>query len=415
MWSPVWASGSKSLTMKVGETQTLNVPSSSLPQYLKSSTFYAASPDVVDVKSYTMTSVTVVAKKAFSSPVIVCCDYTYYILSGGRYVYGGRGFFDFSITVEDIKATSISLPATLHMEPGECKSLVPTLTPPNATSAITWSSNPYYIVNVDKNGELLAQRNGTAIITATTSNGLSASCTVTVGKPDIPVRWVFMSETSCQIEPGNSHQLVATIDPSDATDKTLTWRSDNPSAVIVSSGGYITGVSDGFAKITATANNEQSAYCIVHCKSVLRLSDSEGAANLPSRANVVYIRSFLGGWNSVCLPFALEQSMLEKIEAGCRMAIVKSYSDKGVKVQVVDCVPAGKPCLIYVPESKSLHFEIDNAQLSPEPDNTGCLKGTYQMKTIGPGVYKLNSDGSSFASTKGEDAICPPYRAYMVK
>ena len=409
------ASGSKSVTMKVGETQTLNVPSSYLPQYLKSSAFYATSPDVVDVKSYTMTSVTVVAKKAFSSPVIVRCDYTYYILSGGRYVYGGRGFFDFSITVEDIRATSISLPATLQMEPGQRKKLTPTLTPSNATSAITWSSNPYSIVNVDKNGELLAQRKGTAVITATTSNGLSASCTVTVGNTDIPVEWVTMSEISYQIEPGDSHRLVASVYPSDATDKTLKWYSDNPSAVTVNSIGYITGVSDGFAKITATANNGQSAYCIVHCKSVLRLSESNGNTNLPSRANVIYIKSLLEGWNSFCVPFALEQSMLDKTESGCRIALVKSFSDKGVKVQVVAGVPAGQPCLIYVPESKSFRFEIDNAVLSPEPDNTGCLKGTYQMKTIGCGAYKLNSDGSSFAQTRGEDAICPPYRAYLVK
>ncbi len=380
--------------MKVGETQTLNVPSSNLPQYLKSSTFYAASPDVVDVKSYTMT----------------CCAW-----SGGPDVYGGRGFFDFSSTVEDIKATSISLPATLHMESGQVKRLTPTLTPSNATSAITWSSNPYSIVNVDKNGDLLAQRNGTAVITATTSNGLSASCTVTVGNPDIPVRWVFMSETSYQIEPGNSHQLVATIDPSDATDKKLTWYSDNPSAVTVNSNGYITGVSEGFAKITATANNGQSAFCIVHCKPVLRLSETNGNIDIPSYANVVYVKSMLEGWNSFCVPFALEQSMLDKTESGCRIAVVKSYTGKGVKVQVVDCVPAGKPCLIYVPESKSFHFEIDNAELSPEPDNTGCLKGTYQMKTIGPGAFKLNSDGSSFAQTRGEDAICSPYRAYLVE
>ena len=59
--------------------------------YLKSVSFYSASPTYVVVKSHTNTSVTVEAKKAFSSPVIVRCDYTYYVLQNGYYVYGGRG------------------------------------------------------------------------------------------------------------------------------------------------------------------------------------------------------------------------------------------------------------------------------------------------------------------------------------
>ena len=205
------------------------------------------------------------------------------------------------------------------------------------------------------------------------------------------------------------------MDPNNATDKTLSWHSDNTAAVTVNSAGCITGVSDGFAKITATANNGQSAFCVVHCKTVLHLSELNGNTELPSRANVEYVRSMSAGWNSVCLPFALNMSMLDKIEKDCRIALVKSISDRGARIQDVDGVSAGQPCLIYVPVPKSFRFEIDNAELTTEPVNSGCLKGTFQKKVIGQGAYKLSQDGASFAKTVGEDAICYSYRAYIVK
>ena len=86
-----YAQTSKSITMKVGEVETLHLPTSVTSKYLQNARFYAASPEYADVKSSTLTSVTVVAKKALSAPVIIRCDYTYLVLRNGKYVYGGTG------------------------------------------------------------------------------------------------------------------------------------------------------------------------------------------------------------------------------------------------------------------------------------------------------------------------------------
>lgn len=67
------AQTSKSVEMKVGEVKTFYLPSSVTSKRLKSVNFYATSPAYADVRSSTSTSVTIVAVKAFSSPVIVRC------------------------------------------------------------------------------------------------------------------------------------------------------------------------------------------------------------------------------------------------------------------------------------------------------------------------------------------------------
>ena len=64
---------------------------------------------------------------------------------------------------------------------GQTITLKATITPDNTTNkTITWSSSAPTVASVDRNGKVTALAVGTATITATTSNGLTASCTVTV-------------------------------------------------------------------------------------------------------------------------------------------------------------------------------------------------------------------------------------------
>ena len=76
---PAVAQSYKEVTMSVGETQTFYLPSSVTMKNLKSVHFYSTGISYVQVMSYTNRSVTVKAVKAFSSPVIVRCDYRYLV------------------------------------------------------------------------------------------------------------------------------------------------------------------------------------------------------------------------------------------------------------------------------------------------------------------------------------------------
>ena len=79
--------------------------------------------------------------------------------------------------------------------------------------------------------------------------------------PVVAVSGVTLSQTSVSLTVGGSVTLTATVSPSDATDKTVTWASSNPSAVTVEH-GLVKAVSPGTASVTATAGGK-SAKCDV--------------------------------------------------------------------------------------------------------------------------------------------------------
>jgi hypothetical protein len=60
--------------------------------------------------------------------------------------------------------------------------------------------------------------------------------------------------------------LTATVSPSNATNKTVTWSSSNTSVAKVSSSGKVTPVGDGTAVITAKTANGKPAYCTITVK-----------------------------------------------------------------------------------------------------------------------------------------------------
>ena len=80
---------------------------------------------------------------------------------------------------------------------------------------------------------------------------------------DVSVKSVTLDKTSLSISEGSVDTLTATITPSDATNKSLIWKSDNEKVATVSN-GKVTGVSEGSAIITvSTKDGDYSATCKV--------------------------------------------------------------------------------------------------------------------------------------------------------
>ena len=82
----------------------------------------------------------------------------------------------------DTGVTSVTLnKTTLSLEVGKTGKLSATVLPASATDkSINWTSSKADVASVSTNGTVTAKKAGTAIITATSANGKSASCTVTV-------------------------------------------------------------------------------------------------------------------------------------------------------------------------------------------------------------------------------------------
>ncbi len=92
--------------------------------------------------------------------------------------------------------------------------------------------------------------------------------------PIVPVENVFINETSIDITLDGMYQLVATVLPEDATDKTVTWITSDENIATVDN-GVVTAVSEGEAIIYASAGDIISDGCtvtvsenIVHVESV---------------------------------------------------------------------------------------------------------------------------------------------------
>ena len=86
-----------------------------------------------------------------------------------------------------VSVTGVSLnESSITLDVGGSKTLAATVTPDNATNKkVRWTSDNETVATVSEDGVVTAVAGGTAVITATTHDGLfTATCTVTVNAPD---------------------------------------------------------------------------------------------------------------------------------------------------------------------------------------------------------------------------------------
>ena len=169
-------------------------------------------------------------------------------------------------TVNGISVTGVSLDKTeLSLKKGETYTLNATVTPSTATNkGVTWSSSKESVATVE-NGKVTAVGAGEATITVTTEDGShTASCEVTVNPATVAVTGVTLDKTELSLKVGETYTLNATVSPSDATDKSVTWSSDHSEIAEVSDTGVVTAKSEGVATITVTTKDgSHTASCEV--------------------------------------------------------------------------------------------------------------------------------------------------------
>ena len=159
----------------------------------------------------------------------------------------------------DIAVASVKLSETmLNLHIGESATLTATVAPENATNkSLTWISSNTSVASVS-NGVVVALNEGSSIIMATAEN-VTAMCAVTV--LDNPVTGITLDQTSASLKVNESITLTATVSPTNATDKTLTWSTSDESVATVSN-GVVIAVKTGTATVTAQAGDKKATCSI---------------------------------------------------------------------------------------------------------------------------------------------------------
>ena len=165
--------------------------------------------------------------------------------------------------------SSVSVvPSSLELDEGGSGSLTAEVLPDNAKyGKISWTSSDESVAIVS-GGSVHALKAGTATITAMTE-GVSGTARVTVKSKSIPVSGVNLSDSSIELVEGDSKQLSATVSPDNATDKSVSWKSAEPSIATVDNNGKVTAVATGETTITVTTTDGgRTASCTITVKPV---------------------------------------------------------------------------------------------------------------------------------------------------
>lgn len=157
-----------------------------------------------------------------------------------------------------IPVTGITVtPESVSVEIDETYQLSETVSPSNAANQeVTWSSDNSSVATVSATGAVTAVAVGTAIVTVTTEDGsFNASATINVREKTVAVIGIAVFPETADIKVDEAYQLSTAVLPSNATNKEVTWSSDNSPVATVSASGEVTGIAAGTAIVTVTTDD----------------------------------------------------------------------------------------------------------------------------------------------------------------
>ncbi|MBQ8472369.1 MAG: Ig domain-containing protein [Bacilli bacterium] len=144
---------------------------------------------------------------------------------------------------------------SINLKLGTTSQLIATVSPSDANQEISWSSSNSNVAVVDSNGLITARGAGTATIIGRTVNNLMDTCVVTVGNYSLTLKGISVTTDYTVLPINTTKQLVVAFNPSNATNKTVTWSSSNSKVATVDSSGNVKAVGAGSTIITAKSND----------------------------------------------------------------------------------------------------------------------------------------------------------------
>ncbi|MBK8807564.1 MAG: Ig-like domain-containing protein [Bacteroidales bacterium] len=312
------------------------------------------------------------------------------------------------VTITDILATSVSIKNALILTIGGFETLTATVSPTGASQSVTWSSSNSLIASVDANGKVTANAAGSAIITATTTDGtskVSNDCNVSVSA--VSVTGVTLSPSSIIVDlAGSAVSLTATVGPENATNKAVTWSAAPTGIVNVSatsvSVASVAPVAAGKTVITVrTEDGLYTAKCSVEVitKAALsaKISEVQGIYTLAQEGTAIgqYV---VGSKAELYTAITTAQAVLSsttntqaQIDAG--LAALVAAEANFQKKKIVD------ETVIFDAEHDNMTllatywFSFDDSQASKDPLKVG--KSVVSPKSDSLNPFTMTAPGSN--------------------
>ena len=243
-----------------------------------------------------------------------------------------------TVPVASVKLSKTSL--TMYVK-DKAVTLKATVSPSNATDkAVTWNSSNVKVAKVDANGKVTPVAKGTATITAKTANGKTATCKVTV---KVHVTKVTLSKKTATMGEKGSLALTATVSPSNANDKKVTWKSSKTSLATVSSRGVVKAKKAGKVKITAKADGKSATCTITIKKAPTKITVKKPSVTIKRKKTykIKYTLKPSGAMNKVTyssnkksVATVSKSGVIKGVKKGTAVITVKTYNKKTAKIKV---------------------------------------------------------------------------------
>lgn len=244
--------------------------------------FYYSTPDSI----YSMTADGSQERVYSLSASEAAKGYIYGILSESNVIsyylkqtYNGGVTYTGTYTVPatgNVSVTGITLnKSDESIAVGETLQLTASVFPSDAANKkLSWKSGDTDVASVTQDGLVTGVKAGKTGITVTTEDGnKTAVCTVTVTEEEkeeeetednVGVTGVTVDPPKASMAVGDILALTAAVIPADATNKNVSWQSDDPSVASVDNTGTVTAEAAGDATITVmTEDGGHTAYCFV--------------------------------------------------------------------------------------------------------------------------------------------------------
>ena len=236
-----------------------------------------------------------------------------------------------------------------------------TVSPNNANNkSVTWSSQNTRVATVH-NGKITAVGTGSTLVLAKTYNGKTASVRVYVRSNAIAVDKIRLNVTNFTIRKKESYTLSATITPSNASNKTITWTSSNTSIATVS-GGKVTSKKVGTVTITAKIHNGKTATAkvTVHNKPSLSVGATTIMDEHTTTASAKNVSGTIAWSSSNTSIFTVNSSgTIKGKKPGSATLTMKAKNKAGGSVSLTQKITVREMKVLFVGNSKTDVNDID--------------------------------------------------------